>query len=142
MTKSLNIIGPCGIFCGICECYSCKDNSELLEYLVSRGINREKLPCAGCREIEGNCPAIGSTCETYTCAKERKVDFCYECSDFPCSKLNPAADRADVLPHNTKVFNLCCIRQQGVDKFLERASNIKKRYYTGKMVVGKGPQID
>jgi len=142
MTESTTLIGPCGINCGECEGYTCKDNPALLEYLVSRGIKREKLPCAGCRGIQGNCPVIGETCETYTCVLEHKVDFCFECVDFPCPKLNPAADRADILQHNLKVFNLCCIRQMGAEKFLERASDIKHRYYKGKLIIGKGPQID
>ena len=142
MTESTTLIGPCGIYCGECEGYKCKDNTASLEFLVSKGIKREKLPCTGCRDSKGNCPAIGDTCETYTCVLKHKVDFCFECSDFPCTKLNPAADRADMLPHNIKVFNLCCIRQLGAEKFLERASDIKSRYYKGKMVIGKGPQID
>jgi hypothetical protein len=137
------LVALCGIDCGICELNMCKDNPELFAYLVSKGIPKEKLPCTGCRNIKGYCPAIGAVqCATYVCATEKGVDFCYDCGDFPCTKLQPSADRADVLPHNTKVFNLCTVKRIGVENFVEISSKIKERYYKGKMAIGKGPQID
>jgi hypothetical protein len=136
------LAAPCGIDCGTCECYICKDDQQLYKYLISRGIPEEKLPCAGCRAIEGQCPVIGGTCATYLCVTEKKVDFCFECPDFPCPMLNPAADKADILPHNLKVFNLCTIMRKGVEGFIESSADFKKRYYRGKMLVGKGPQVE
>jgi hypothetical protein len=137
-----DLVAPCGIDCGICEANTCKDNPQLLAYLVSRGIPGDKLPCAGCREGKGHCPVITDQCETYQCATGKGVDFCYDCGEFPCIKLQPSADRADVLPHNTKVFNLCTIKRAGVEGFISTSSKIKERYYKGKMEVGKGPQIE
>ncbi|MDR3540612.1 MAG: DUF3795 domain-containing protein [Desulfosporosinus sp.] len=136
------LVGPCGIYCGDCEAYKAKGDPVIMEYLISRGFKKEKLPCPGCRPNSGNCVAIEETCETYTCVTEHNVDYCYDYKQFPCSKLNPSADRANILPHNMKVFNLCCIKQQGVENFLEKHSDIKQRYYKGKMVIGKGPQIE
>ncbi|WP_353740044.1 DUF3795 domain-containing protein [Desulfoscipio gibsoniae] len=81
-------------------------------------------------------------CATYACVTGRGLDFCFECPEFPCAKLNPAADRADVLPHNIKLFNLCCIEKQGLAKFLEKLPEIRQRYYQGKMIIGKGPQLE
>jgi hypothetical protein len=139
--ERLNMVAPCGIDCGICELYICKDDSNLYNKLIERGMPKDKLPCAGCRTIEGKCPVIGGICSTYTCVQDHKVEFCYECNDFPCVKLHPAANRAEILPHNMKVFNLCTIKQAGVEKFVEKSLEIKKRYYMGKMEIGKGPQI-
>lgn len=143
MTKDerIRLVAPCGIDCGTCELYRCKDNQQLLYYLISKGIPKEKLPCAGCRDIEGDCPVIGCQCATYACVSEKDVDFCFDCGEFPCSKLNPSADRADVLPHNLKVFNLCTIKRDGVEGFIEKSGEIKKRYYKGKMEIGNGPQL-
>ena len=81
------------------------------------------------------------TCETYACITKRGFTFCFECQEFPCPKFNPASDLAGILPHNLKVFNLCTIKRHGLAKFLEREPEIKKRYYQGKMAIGKGPQI-
>ncbi len=137
----INLIAPCGTHCGLCECYKAKDDSGLMEYLLSRGFKKESLPCPGCRALKGNCPAIIGACETYTCMTNHNIEFCYECQEFPCAKLNPAADRANILPHNIKIFNLSFIKNQGIEKFLEKAAEIRERYYKGKMAIGKGPQI-
>ena len=36
------LVALCGIDCGICELNMCKDSPELLTYLVSRGIPKDK----------------------------------------------------------------------------------------------------
>ncbi|HVN97225.1 MAG TPA: DUF3795 domain-containing protein [Syntrophorhabdaceae bacterium] len=136
------MVAPCGIDCGICEVSTCKEDPQLLAHLVSRGIPGEKLPCGGCRNVKGHCPVIGDQCATYQCVTARGLDFCYDCGEFPCTKLHPSSDRADVLPHNTKVFNLCTIRRAGVEGFIGLSSEIKRRYYKGKMEIGEGPKID
>ncbi|MBN1984112.1 MAG: DUF3795 domain-containing protein [Chitinivibrionales bacterium] len=136
-----SLVAACGIDCGVCELYLCKDNTQLFSFLVSKGIPKEKIPCKGCRIIDGNCPVHTDTCETYSCVQQKKHDYCYECTDFPCSKLVPAADRADVLPHNLKVFNLTTIKRDGVENFCKKSMEIKTKYYKGKMVIGSGPQL-
>ncbi|MBP7461110.1 MAG: DUF3795 domain-containing protein [Candidatus Delongbacteria bacterium] len=136
----IQMVAPCGINCG--ECKAHQDDPKMIEFFVARGIKRELLPCPGCRALEGHCPFIPAQCETYRCVTDHKVDFCFQCPDFPCRLLNPCTDRADILPHNTKVFNLCCIEHQGLQRFLERHDDINRRYFKGKMVIGGGPQID
>ncbi|MHB1042523.1 MAG: DUF3795 domain-containing protein [Eubacteriales bacterium] len=136
-----NLAAPCGIYCAECPAYKSKDNPKIQEALIARGMKKESVPCPGCRAVKGNCPAIGGICETYTCVNGRGVEFCFECGDFPCAKLNPASDRAEILPHNLKIFNLCFIKEKGLEKWLEEAPKIQDRYYKGKMVIGKGPQI-
>jgi hypothetical protein len=138
--KRLNLVAPCGIDCGICELYTCGHDHELFNKLIEMDMPKEKLPCDGCRSVEGACPVIGEICETYKCALEKKVEFCYDCNEFPCERLQPAADRAVILPHNMKIFNLCTIKHMGLDAFVKKSPEIKKRYYTGKMAIGKGPQ--
>lgn len=105
-------------------------------------LKTEMLPCPGCRTVRGKCPAIDGTCETYTCVVEHAVDFCFECGEFPCARLNPAADRAERLPHNIKVFSLCTIQNQGLARLVENYPEIKQRYFQGKMAIGRGPQLE
>jgi len=133
---------PCGIACGECELFKAKDDPALLEALTAKGLKRESLPCPGCRPAKGNCPVIAGACETYLCIEKRGFEFCYECPGFPCEKLNPASHRADILPHNLKVFNLCFIQKHGLEEFLKNAPEIKRRYYRGKMVIGQGPKVN
>lgn len=139
--EEIKMSAPCGIYCGDCPAYTCKDDPALMEQLINGGMKREHLPCKGCREMEGNCLHIDGQCANYICTTERQHDFCCDCKDFPCEKLNPAVDRAARLPHNMKMFNLCTIKNHGHAKWLEKLPEIKTRYYTGKISFGKGPQI-
>jgi len=139
--KRLDLVASCGLDCGLCELYVCGHNHDLYLKFVERGIPKDKLPCDGCKSVEGNCPVAGAVCETYKCATGKEVGFCFECNEFPCEKLHPAANRADILPHNMKVFNLCTIKRIGLDAFVERSPAIKKRYYAGRVVIGEGPKV-
>ena len=140
-SERLNLVAPCGIDCGNCALNRCAGDAALLERLVQRGIPREKLPCAGCRNISGDCPVIASRCETWECVREHGVEFCHECPDFPCGKLCPSSQRADVLPHNLKVFNLCTIERLGVEGFVHASARFEQLYFKGKMEIGKGPRL-
>lgn len=136
------LVAPCGLFCGGCVIYKAKDNPEAAESMVARGLRKESVPCPGCRLIEGRCPAIGGICETYECAERHGVEFCYDCSEFPCARLIPAADKAGVLPHNIKVFNLCCIKEKGLKEWSQKAQEIQNVYFFGKLSIGKGPRLE
>ncbi len=136
----ITMVAPCGLLCSDCAVYKVKDDPALMEVLIKK-VNRKVVPCPGCRTIKGKSQFIDHTCATYACVSKRGFDFCYECPDFPCDMLNPAADRAADLPHNIKTFNLCCIKEQGLVKWLQKAPEIKQKYFSGKMALGKGPQL-
>jgi hypothetical protein len=51
------------------------DFKELLNYFSS-------VECKGCRNE--NCKLF-KNCKVRECYKEKKVDFCYQCNDFPCN---------------------------------------------------------
>ncbi len=81
-------------------------------------------------------------CETYHCATGKGVEFCFECGDFPCPKLQPVREGADNYPHNFKLYNLCRIKRIGVERWAEEESaEIRRKYYTGKFVPGNGPVL-
>jgi len=42
-----------------------------------------KGTCCGCRSDNVQCPL---DCHAKTCTKERKMDFCFECNEFPCDE--------------------------------------------------------
>lgn len=149
-TKENISVAPCGLSCGHCKLYLAKDDPAIMEWLVSRGFNRNSFPCPGCRKLEGKVACSKETfefsqvdgrCATYACVVEHGVEFCYECPDFPCTKLQPCADKASELPQNMKLFYLCYIKHQGLTEFLKKYPELAPRYYFGKMVVGKGPQL-
>ncbi len=141
METRLKLVAPCGIDCGICELYLSRNNQQLMDFLVSTGISKHVLPCDGCNNIGEKYPIINGKFATYECTIEKGISYCSECNDFPCIKLAPTANRADVLPHNIKVYNLCIIKKDGIEKFTRKSLKIKQLYYKGKIEIGKGPKL-
>jgi|GEM_PF-1161571 len=86
----------CGIYCGGCSNY------------------RENADCSGCR----NETELLADCPTRSCAIEREVLFCGECSEFPCLMLKEFY--GDGIPHHIASFtNSGRIREVGPDLWLE-----------------------
>ena len=150
ITKENVLVAPCGLSCGHCLLYLAKDDPVIMKGLIAGGINRDSIPCPGCRPLKGkvacakethNFPKVDGRCETYACITDKGVDFCYECPDFPCVKLQPCADMASELPHNMKVFNLCYIKNKGLTEWLKIYPKIMPKYRFGKIAIGKGPQL-
>jgi hypothetical protein len=107
---------------------------------IREGISAKmKLPieaaiCEGCRNAEGTISFLGDQrpCSIFSCNKEKKITYCFECADFPCDHLHPYADKATERPHNTKVFNLCLIKKMGVDQWAnDKALKVKQTYFNG-----------
>ena len=135
-----------GIDCFNCELFHSNIDGffarlppEHQQAYAARGMTIEKLRCQGCRH--GGCTVIGGACETLACATERKVDFCSDCADFPCSKLQPLVEGAQKYPHNLKVYNLTAIKNRGIEAWAAEAGQIRKRYFEGKFKIGAGPQL-
>jgi hypothetical protein len=138
----IQLVSPCGIFCGECSAFKVKDNPELMKVLVANGMKEDQLPCPGCRAVDGNCPHLPARCENFRCAVEHKVEMCFQCEEFPCNKLHPATDRANSLPHNMKIFSQCYIQKHGLQAWKNQYSAMRKRYFLGKITFGKGPLLE
>lgn len=119
----IELTAPCGLGCFLCSYY----------------IDKE---CKGCMEQKGKCGSVDN-CATYNCAVEKGVRYCFECGEFPCPKLQPAADKAESYPHNFKVYNLCRMKLVGVENWAENeAPDIRYKYFKGRFMVGLGPVIE
>lgn len=140
--EEVSMVSPCGIYCAECACFKVKDNPALVSVLVANGIKEEQSPCPGCRAVDGNCLHLEARCENYACAQEHGIEMCFQCDEFPCNKLHPAADRANSLPHNMKMFSQCYIAKHGIKAWIEKLPEIRKRYFTGKISYGKGPLLE
>ena len=124
---------PCGLDCFNCPMYLAKENKELQAMISQKlKIPIEHASCDGCRNMGGKIIFLGMTepCNVYKCIKEKKIEFCSECSDFPCDYLHPYADKASEVPHNTKVFNLCLIKKMGLKAWAKnKAEKVKETYF-------------
>jgi hypothetical protein len=60
-----NLASPCGTYCGECKYF--------------------KQGCAGCGYVKGK-PFWGE-CRFYSCVREKDVEHCGVCEDFPCDNF-------------------------------------------------------
>ncbi len=132
---------PCGLDCFNCEIFVDNITEEMkMQFAAKIKIEPEEVACKGCRLEENGCKFLGQSCETLKCITEKNLEFCFECDEFPCNKLQPAKEGADRLPHNYKVFNLCRMKAVGVEKWAdEEAKLIRQRYFSGRFIPGSGP---
>ncbi|MHC1771177.1 MAG: DUF3795 domain-containing protein [Flexilinea sp.] len=104
------MIAACGMNCGICIAYL-----------------REKKPCSGCNGTNVNKTLHCIQCVIKNCQliSESKNGFCYECSKFPCLRLQQLDKRYRTKYNMSMIDNLNMIKSDGMQKFLE---NEKKRW--------------
>ena len=136
----LQMTAPCGLDCFNCLFYLALKNRKAMnkvEILASEyTIPVEKMVCRGCRKHDGKIPlqkhVFGEIhrCAAYECSREKNLQFCGDCDQFPCDNLHPYADKAGDLPHNIKVFNLCLINKMGLEKWAEsKAAEVRQTYF-------------
>ncbi len=100
-----NLIAACGMNCRICIGY--------FGYTVSG--KRRKMKCIGCKPRDKSCAFLKKYCKKLT---KKEVDYCYECSDFPCFHLEKIDKLYRERYNMSMIENLEYIRDNGVDEFL------------------------
>ena len=106
---SSDSVAPCGMNCALCASYLAWVND-----LKSKGI---KMPyCTGCRTRNKQCTFVKKSC--YRLLKGR-VDFCFECSDFPCDHLKSLDARYKSRYKMSMIDNSRFIKEHGMQMFLE-----------------------
>ena len=85
------------------------------------GWSVEDAYCDGCR-AERRTPYCHA-CTFRTCAAERGLDFCGECSDFPCEQLGEFQRER---PHRAELYgDLDRITEAGVEAWM---TEVRRRY--------------
>ncbi len=85
---------------------------EMLDYFASTN-------CKGCRNEQCR---MFKECGVRECNREQKIDFCYQCPQFPCDRTNFAPDMyKGWVTRNEK------IKETGIEEFYETAKN-RPRY--------------
>jgi len=133
--------GSCGIDCFNCELHEANADTDARRAVNERVPQLAGVTCKGCRE-QGGCVLSSAPCATRECAESKGVSFCFECTDFPCERLNPTADGASRYPHNLKIYNLCRMKAVGIDAWAKEAAAIRGRYFKGTFRLGDAPQAD
>ena len=136
----LQMTAPCGLDCFNCVFYLAREDQEAMNTLermsVEYNVPIEKMLCSGCRNHDGKIPlqlhlfGEAHRCSAYECSKSKGLKLCGDCDEFPCDHLHPYSDKADILPHNIKVFNLCLINKLGLENWAKsKASNVRNTYF-------------
>ncbi len=102
------LAAPCGMNCGVCQ-----------RYLATvRNLPKEKgMPaCTGCRPRNKNCAFIKGSCELL---RANKIDFCFECGDFPCKRLERLNRRYATRYNTSLINNLLEIKRVGLVRWIE-----------------------
>ncbi len=118
MHKSL--IGYCGIYCAKCPIYLSSTTSDYQkkaelarELSEDRGkkLSPEDIHCWGCRSANKNC--WKKRCQFRKCAGDKGIEFCYQCSEYPCPELETFYET-----HPESQHNLTRICKVGVNAFI------------------------
>jgi hypothetical protein len=109
-----NLVAPCGLYCGTCRQYLAWKKDKLEE----KGL---KLGCKGCRVRNKKCAFIRRNCLPLL---KNEIEFCYECQNFPCEKLDDLNDIYVEKYSVDLVNNLKRIKEVGVDKWLQEQEEL------------------
>ena len=103
------VIAPCGMNCSICSRYLARENDTKNE-----GV---EIPyCWGCRVKSQKC-AFQKKCKLLL---KNKINYCFECQDFPCERLQNLDKRYRTHYRMSMIDNLKLIRQYGILPFLKK----------------------
>ena len=95
------MLSPCGINCTVCYAHL-----------------REKNICPGCRSTSILKPGHCLTCSIKVCGEEKGVQFCIDCSDFPCKQMKRIDMRYRLKYHTSLIANQSFIREESTEAFL------------------------
>jgi predicted enzyme related to lactoylglutathione lyase len=101
------LIAPCGMNCRICLGY--------FGYTTTG--KRRKMKCIGCKPRDKSCAFLKKYCKKLT---KKEIDYCYDCSDFPCSHLEKLDKGYRERYNMSMIENLKYIRDNGMDDFLKQ----------------------
>jgi hypothetical protein len=141
-------LGPCGLHCGKCFAFvdgdiknysnKLKDSLGNFEVYANRFVDLINEPvfnkykdfsnllsyfatvdCAGCRKEKCK---IFKDCKVRDCHEQKNVDFCFQCSDFPCDKTG-----FDEHLHKRSIDINIRMKEIGVEKYYNEIKD-KPRY--------------
>jgi len=105
----------CGLYCGACPVLIGNETGKLAEIARRWGAKPGDLVCRGCKS--GVESVYCKKCDLKSCAEDKRVEFCCDCDDYPCSKLTDFVD--DQHAHHSVVLrNLSRIKKIGVRNWL------------------------
>ena len=116
------LIATCGMNCGLCSAYLAKTHD-----VKTQGIRISY--CTGCRPRNKQCAWLKKNCEHIG-----QLKYCYECTDFPCKRLQHLDIRYRNLFKMSMIDNLQFIKERGIEQFLTKEQRIWKCQKCGETI--------
>ncbi len=93
--------GYCGLACKACSVYiaSYIGGDTLERRAAKAGMTAEEMYCKGCRSDKTS--PYCTQCQIKKCIKEKELEWCSECTQYPCQLL---IDFQASLPHRVEVL--------------------------------------
>lgn len=133
------LVGICGIYCGTCNIYlaSKLDDKEELKKISARdNIPIQEIHCDGCLSDSVYSPCRECGHGFRECAKEKKVTWCFQCTDFPCQRLKSFKDIHivnGISHHEHLIEDLAYMKDHGVGQWVEQQEKKGQCPKCGKM---------
>lgn len=103
MTYEIDLLAPCGLFCGICPKYLEDDQK-----------------CGGCCSGEGFAKFEHKMCGILKCLEEKNLERCSECEELDeCKRLESFCKWDSFISHKICISNCQKHRELGDQGFLE-----------------------
>jgi hypothetical protein len=107
----------CGLYCGACDVLIANKNDAVDALAQAWNLEPEQLRCCGCKSAVNAVYCVD--CDIKRCAESKGVEYCFECGEYPCSRL--VAFRNDEHSHHSVVLqNLGLVQSQGIEQWLEQ----------------------
>ncbi len=117
-------IAICGLNCARCDIYLASHGDENLRDEIAKWFKKERnetigleqIRCEGCR---GSLDVHWSSeCKMMLCARKKRLEYCFQCEDFPCTSVNEFS--VDGIPHHKRtVENLKMMKEMGIEAWIK-----------------------
>ena len=122
------LLAPCGLYCGVCSIYIAhRDDNQKFKQLLMKVYkpfvkDANDIACTGCLS-DGIVFPVCQVCSIKKCCKEKNIEGCHQCDDFPCKFIENFP-----IPVGKKVIMraIPTWRELGTEKFVEEE---EKRYH-------------
>jgi hypothetical protein len=111
------LTAACGLFCPSCMVYiASRETLEHREKIAqAMGLPAETMYCDGCRSNRRY--VYCNTCTMIACVAKKGIDFCGQCSEYPCGELKKFQAAA---PHRLELWEAQSrIKEKGWQRWFE-----------------------
>lgn len=102
--------------CNECPVYIAteRDDESMRRFLALEFSDGERkfypkdISCCGCRTVSADCNKFGKNCRIRKCCKEKHVNLCAECKEFPCKKTEENIPEGSEQRHRLEEMHEAC----------------------------------